>query len=70
MVQNSSFSYRQLCGDNGLMVIVPHEDDEINLAGALIYGARKEGVPVKCVFITMVTQNILLQYDFVKLYSH
>lgn len=52
MVQNSSFSYRQLCGDNGLMVIVPHEDDEINLAGALIYGARKEGVPVKCVFIT------------------
>ncbi len=35
MVQNSSFSYRQLCGDNGLMVIVPHEDDEINLADYL-----------------------------------
>lgn len=37
---------------NGLMVIIPHEDDEINLAGALIYGACKEGIPVRCVFIT------------------
>jgi LmbE family N-acetylglucosaminyl deacetylase len=51
-VDGSSFSYKRLCGDGGLMVVVPHEDDEINLAGALIYGARKEGVSVKCVFMT------------------
>lgn len=51
-MDGSSFSYKRLCGDGGLMVVVPHEDDEINLAGALIYGARKEGVPVKCVFMT------------------
>ena len=48
----SSFTYKALCNDGSLMVIIPHEDDEINLAGSLIYGARQEGVPVKCVFLT------------------
>ena len=51
-MDNSSFAYNKLCGNGGLMVIIPHEDDEINLAGSLIYGARQEGVPVKCVFLT------------------
>ena len=51
-MDNSSFIYHNLCGDGSLMVIIPHEDDEINLAGALIYGARQEGIPVKCVFLT------------------
>ena len=35
-----------------LMVIIPHEDDEINLAGAVIYHARKLGIRVICVFTT------------------
>lgn len=51
-MENSSFTYHKLCENGSLMVIVPHEDDEINLAGALIYGARQEGIPVKCVFVT------------------
>lgn len=52
IMENSSFTYHKLCGEGGLMVIVPHEDDEINLAGSLIYGARQEGMPVKCAFLT------------------
>mgnify|MGYP000005375862 FL=1 len=35
-----------------LMVIIPHEDDEINLAGTVIYHARKLGIRVICVFAT------------------
>lgn len=35
-----------------LMVIIPHEDDEINLAGTVIYHARKLGIRVICVFTT------------------
>lgn len=38
--------------ENGLMVIIPHEDDEINLAGALIFDACRKKIPVKCVFLT------------------
>lgn len=38
--------------ENGLMVIVPHEDDEINLAGALIFDACRKKIPVRCVFLT------------------
>ena len=34
------------------MIIVPHEDDEINMAGATIYGALKEGLEVYVVFLT------------------
>lgn len=34
------------------MVIIPHEDDEINLAGTVIYHARKLGIRVICVFTT------------------
>lgn len=34
------------------MVVVPHEDDEINLAGASIYEAKQEHIRVICVFVT------------------
>lgn len=30
----SSFSYKQFFHGNSVMIIVPHEDDEINMAGA------------------------------------
>lgn len=35
-----------------ILVVIPHEDDEINLAGATIYQAKKEGKQVICVFAT------------------
>lgn len=46
------FSYKKLFHGNTLMVIVPHEDDEINAAGSVICGACREGMEVVCVFIT------------------
>lgn len=49
---NRTFSYRKFFHGNTLMVIIPHEDDEINIAGSLICGAREEGMQVICVFIT------------------
>lgn len=48
----SSFCYHKVFGGKTIMIIVPHEDDEINLAGATIYGAAKEGIRVLCVFVT------------------
>lgn len=48
----SSFSYKKFFGGDTLMVIVPHADDEINIAGATICGAREEGMRVLCVFAT------------------
>ncbi|MGN0954789.1 PIG-L family deacetylase [Dialister sp.] len=47
-----SFTYRQYCKDNSLMIIVPHEDDEINLAGSSIITACQENLRVICVFLT------------------
>lgn len=49
---NRTFSYRRLFHGNTLMVMIPHEDDEINIAGSLICGAREEGMQVICVFVT------------------
>lgn len=40
----SSFSYKQFVHGNSVMIIVPHEDDEINMAGATIWGALQEGL--------------------------
>ena len=34
------------------LVLVPHEDDEINLAGSLMYDLRRKGVEVFCAFTT------------------
>lgn len=49
---DSGFSYERFFQGNTLMVIVPHEDDEINVAGTVICGARAEGMRVLCVFVT------------------
>lgn len=48
----SSFKYRDFFGGNTVMVIVPHQDDEINVAGATIYGAIEEGLDVILVYVT------------------
>lgn len=51
-MEESSFSYGKVFPGHTIMVIVPHEDDEINLAGSVIYASRKEGFRVICVFVT------------------
>lgn len=48
----SSFSYKKFFHGNSVMIIVPHEDDEINMAGATIFGALQEGLEVRVVFLT------------------
>lgn len=35
-----------------MLILIPHEDDEINLAGTVIYQARKSGIRVICAFLT------------------
>lgn len=49
---DSSFSYTSIFRGKTLMVVIPHEDDEINVAGSTIHGAILEGVHVICVFST------------------
>lgn len=51
-MEKGLFDYHRVFHGNTVMVIVPHEDDEINLAGSIIYGAREEGFHVICVFVT------------------
>lgn len=51
-ISTTSFSYKDFFGGNTLLLIVPHEDDEINTAGATIYGAAQEGMQVICAFVT------------------
>lgn len=46
------FSYERFFKGRTLMVIVPHEDDEINIAAPAIAGAVEEGLRVLCVFLT------------------
>ena len=48
----SNFSYRTFFRGSTVMVVVPHEDDEINIAGSVIWGAKQEGLRVICVFLT------------------
>lgn len=47
-----NLSYKEIFKGNTIMVIVPHEDDEINIAGATIFGAKKAGMRVICAFLT------------------
>lgn len=47
---DSSFSYSSLFKGKTLMVIIPHEDDEFNIAGSTIHGSILEGIHVICVF--------------------
>lgn len=49
-MSRSSFRYHQIFPGNTVLVFIPHEDDEVNVAGATIYGAKKEGFRVICVF--------------------
>ena len=51
-MSTSSFTYERFFHGNSVMIIVPHEDDEINMAGATIYGAIQEGLEVYVVFLT------------------
>lgn len=51
-MSSSSFKYREFFNGDTVMVIVPHEDDEINVAGATIYGAVKEGLQIILVYVT------------------
>lgn len=52
MDTNTSFTIKALCHDKPILVLIPHEDDEINLAGALICETRREQIRVICVFVT------------------
>lgn len=65
-MNTSSFSYEKFFHGHSVMFIVPHEDDEINMAGATIYGAIQEGLEVYVVFLTMVIMNILLMCDVMR----
>lgn len=56
-----SFSYSNVFKGNDVMVFVPHEDDEINIAGAAIYGLRQEGFRVICVFATNGDRSFLAE---------
>ena len=58
----SSFSYKQFFHGNSVMIIVPHEDDEINMAGATIWGALQEGLEVRVVFLTNGDYEYPLMY--------
>ena len=51
-MSTSTFKYQEFFNGDTVMVIVPHEDDEINVAGATIYGAIKEGLHVFLVYVT------------------
>ena len=38
--------------ETDLLVIVPHEDDELAIAGSMIYGAVQQNMRIKVVFVT------------------
>ena len=45
----SSFKYRDFFGGNTVMVIVPHQDDEISIGGAMIPFLQEQGfTPIWC----------------------
>lgn len=48
---HNSFLSRAAVGQN-VLVIVPHEDDEINVAGSIMYDYVQKGATVTCVFTT------------------
>lgn len=50
---DSSFSYSSLFKGKTLMVIIPHEDDEINIAGSTIHGSILEGIHVTLCFFNL-----------------
>lgn len=48
----NSFLEKKYCFGRTVMIIVPHQDDEINLAGSVIVSAIKKASKVVCVFVT------------------
>ena len=48
---NNSF-FKESAAGQKVLVIVPHEDDEINLAGSMIYTYVQKGAEVYCAFTT------------------
>ena len=44
--------YNQIFPGNRVLIFIPHEDDELNIAGALISGLRHDNYRVICVFST------------------
>lgn len=60
-MNHSSFTYKNVFKDHDVMVFIPHEDDEINVAGATIYGLRQEGFHVICVFATNGDRSYLAE---------
>lgn len=57
-MNHSSFTYKNVFKGHDVMVFIPHEDDEINVAGATIYGLRQEGFHVICVLQPMEIEVI------------
>lgn len=55
----TSFKYRKLFGEK-VMFIVPHQDDEMNMAGSALIGAIAEGLDV----ILVYTTNGDFEYSF------
>lgn len=60
-MNHSSFTYKNVFKGHDAMVFIPHEDDEINVAGATIYGLRQEGFHVICVFATNGDRSYLAE---------
>lgn len=58
---HSSFTYKNIFQGHDVMVFIPHEDDEINVAGATIYGLKQEGFHVICVFATNGDRSYLAE---------
>lgn len=57
----SFLSYKNIFQGHDVMIFVPHEDDEINVAGATICGLRQEGFRVLCVFATNGDRSFLAE---------
>lgn len=55
------FGYKNIFHGNDVMIFIPHEDDEINIAGAAIYGLKQEGFHVTCVFATNGDRSYLAE---------
>lgn len=60
-MNHSSFTYKNVFKGHDVMIFIPHEDDEINVAGATIYGLRQEGFRVICVFATNGDRSFLAE---------
>lgn len=58
---HSSFTYKNVFKGHDVMVFIPHEDDEINVAGSAIYGLKQEGFRVICAFATNGDRSYLAE---------